>query len=274
VCLPVHDLRALGPCARRPHWLAAHVLRRGTGRAAEILVPSDFTRRELLAYMPKAVNVTVVPSGVDLHAFDRGPGRRLPSAPYFLHVGHLERRKNLLLLLDAFATCSERLMDAGLPRTELWFAGKDAGMRAELARAAAARNVAESVRFLDVVAEDGLAELYARALAVCLPSSYEGFGLTALEGLAAGRPVLVSDRSALPEVVGDVGIVLPADDAEAWASALTTVASVGMADGGFERREHARRHSWDQSAAVVLAAWRRIVHPARVRRAAQNGARR
>src|SRR5262249_17246406 len=111
-------------------------------------------------------------------------------------------------------------------------------------------------RFLGVVPAAGLPALYAGARAVVVPSRYEGFGLCALDGLAHGRPVLVSDTGALPEVVGAHGVVLPVDDAAAWAAAIERTAPAGAPARG--AGAHAAGFTWRTAATRVLDLWREI----------------
>ena len=88
-----------------------------------------------------------------------------------------------------------------------------------------------------------------------VPSHYEGFGLPALEAMAAGTPLLVSDRGALPEVVGACAQILPADDRDAWAAAMAACETPNwLADSA---RGRARRYAWDATASGWIAAWRR-----------------
>jgi glycosyltransferase involved in cell wall biosynthesis len=233
--LTIHDLRDADGFGRRPRWLARAVVRRSLARAHTVVVPSRFTAARLAA-LASHPRVEVVPNGTDLQpaaaaAVDGG---------YLLHVGHLEPRKNLELLLRALALLSADV------RPELRLAGADAGAGPSLRELATRLGIAASVRFLGAVPESELHALYTGARAVVVPSRYEGFGLCALEGLAQGKRVLVSDAGALPEVVGRDGDVLPVDDPRAWAAAITAPPRVGAP----------RRADWHAPARQVLALWR------------------
>ena len=100
--------------------------------------------------------------------------------------------------------------------------------------------------------------LYWISSGLLIPSLHEGFGLTAIEGLAVGIPVLASNRGALPEVLGDAGEVLEADDPRAWAKAMAA-AALNPRDPRdvVKRKQRASEFSWAQSAELVLDAWRR-----------------
>ncbi len=107
--------------------------------------------------------------------------------------------------------------------------------------------------------DDGaLAELYRRALALLVPSLNEGFGLPVLEAMACGCPVLASRAGALPEVVGDAGLLLPPDDAAAWLRELLALAADGerravLSEDG---RGRAAAHTWAACATAMLGLYR------------------
>jgi glycosyltransferase involved in cell wall biosynthesis len=238
--------------------------------AAAVITPSEAARQGLLAgYGVPAQRVHSVHHGVDPcftpHA-DGALGRALVArarggqpAPYVLYAATLHPRKNLAALRSAIAT----ITTSGLPHV-LAIAGHHAPDRAdssELERAAAAEIPGAPGRVVRIgAASDAeLAALMAGAAAFCLPSLYEGFGLTALEAMACGAPVVVSDRGALPEVVGEAGLVV-APSAPAIAAALERVLSddacaARMRQSGIER---AREFTWSRTAAGWLAVLRAV----------------
>jgi glycosyltransferase involved in cell wall biosynthesis len=255
--LTIHDLRDLGPHRRRPLWLTRRLLRSGMRRVAHVVVPSEATGRALRAALGGLLPpLSVIPNAADPVFFGaaRQPGF---DPPYFLHVGHLEPRKNPMLLLSAFAQIAGDWPDGDDAPPRLKCVGADHGSRRELAERAAMLEITPHVDFLGQVPDAELATLYAGAAAVLVPSLEEGFGLAALEGLAAGRPVLVSDRGALADVVGGQGRVLPAEDASAWAAAMRTALREGF-DGPDRaaRIARARSFSWDSAAEQLLSIWR------------------
>lgn len=245
-CLVVHDVRGADGCSRWPRWLARAVLRRSCRRAAAVIVPSEWTAARVRNLAPGTVPIVVANAADPAPAIARAPSRPLPANGYLLHVGHLERRKNLAVVVDALALVPRAA------RPQLWLAGADAGeLRPLLARAA----VGVDVQALGTVDDGELAALYGSARAVVVPSLHEGFGLPALEALAHGRAVLVSAASALPEVVGAHGTVLPPHDARAWAAAIQAPQPV---PDSAARARHLAAFSWPNAAATLLATWRRI----------------
>ncbi len=185
--------------------------------AEGVITPSQAARRQVVgAYGLPADRVNAVPHGVDLDVFrpDLAGGGELVGAPYVLFVAVLHPRKNFTAVRQAVAG----LARAGLPHV-LAIVGSPARDRRD---ATDFRKQAEAdlpglpgrVVALRDVSEAELASLMAGADAFCLPSLFEGFGLPALEAMACGAPVVVSDRGALPEVVGDAGLVVdPEPDA-------------------------------------------------------------
>lgn len=263
VALTLHDVRDLDPeFARRPTWLARRVLRGSATRARCLIVPSEFTAQELRRLLGHVLPpIEVVPNGVDEHLLalqPTQPRRR----PYFLHVGHLEQRKNLMMLLSAYATfveSSDRPPDQ-LPA--LLLVGADGGEAKSLHERTVLLDLTPHVDFADAVPDDVLMALYAGATAVLVPSRYEGFGLPALEALAVGVPTLVADAGALPEVVGALAHVLPPLDPQAWASALAAWSVEARNPAAIAaRKAAAASRTWTAAARGTLEAWRRACSP-------------
>ena len=245
-CLLLHDLRSAEGLSRWPRWFARMTLQRACERAAAIVVPSHFTAQRLQQLTRPRAPVHVIGNGVVMP-----PTTNAPCREYLLHVGHIEPRKNLAVVLRALAL---------LPRAQrppLHLVGRDAGGLASLHALATRLGIPDSLHWCGVREDAAIAALYAAARAVVVPSRYEGFGLPALEGLAYGRPVLVANAGALPEVVGAAGTVLPVEDASAWAAAIAATTNSAEA-GQAERRRHAATFGWQPTAAATLAVWRSL----------------
>ena len=248
LALTIHDTRDADGFGTRPRWLARLALRRAAARAAAIVVPSEFAASRVCAIASNAATV-VVPNGVSMPQLQRIADARIVNG-MLLHVGHLEPRKNLDVLVRALA-----LLPKDSPCHAL-LAGRDAGAGAQLRNLAAQLGVSNRVQFLGAIDDASLARLYATAAAVVVPSRYEGFGLAALEGLAWGRPTLVANCASLPEVVGDAATLLAPEDAAAWARAFETLDDSERA--AMRRRARAEQWSWSRAAESMLAVWRSL----------------
>ncbi len=250
----IHDLRALEgehtPAHRRR--TALPILRRALGEAALVFTVSETVAgrvRELFGV--PAERMALLPNGTDhLSVAERRP--RTASADsghgYLLHIGHLEPRKNLGLLLEALAA------DGGLP--PLVLAGAAKGDEAEcLRRRAGELGVTERVVFRGPFGEDELPGLYAAAGCLVLPSRLEGFGIPVAEAQAAGVPVAIASTPALVEVAGPLAPAFPVDDGRACAEAIRRALDTDAEELEAGRRRACAR-TWDAAADAWFAALR------------------
>jgi glycosyltransferase involved in cell wall biosynthesis len=210
-------------------------------RARAVVTVSEFSRRELIELGGlDPGRLTVIGGGVDAR-FTPGDGGGATAAlglhrPYVLTIATDDPRKNL----DALLPCAAALAQRGI---ELVWAGDS---RPQFART----KPLTGLRELGYVPDELLVGLYRGAEAFVLPSRYEGFGLTCLEAMACGTPVIAADRGALPEVCGDAALLVDPDDPRAIAHAVLTVCedrprAARLRAAGVER---ARLYSWDRVA--------------------------
>lgn len=223
-----------------------NALRRLAPRARSILTVSEHARNDLahiLSVSPERVRVTpLAPKpGVTRPHF--------PKAPYFLTLGALDPRKNVMAVLRAMARVPEpfRLQVAGVEPKALRL----------LAQRCEALGIAGRVDIAGMVSDDRLADLYRHAIALVYPSYYEGFGLPVLEAMAQGCPVIASDRSSLPEVMGTAGLPISPDDPTQLAKIMAELASdrprqVLLAHAGMIR---AQSFSWARTAELTHLAY-------------------
>ncbi len=220
-------------------------------RAAAVVCPSQFSADEVSSVLG-AEPVTAIPNGVDRRFFAATPlseddlarlGIRLP---FVLHAGGSTRRKNLEGLAEAWP-----LVRAAQPHVSLVMVGPP-----DERRDRAVAGLPEVVR-TGRVSDDTMAGILAAAAAIVVPSRYEGFGLPALEGMAAGTPVVAARRASLPEVCGDAAYLVEPDGpglAEGIVAALTddrtTAAQVARG------RTRAAGFTWEASASAHAALWR------------------
>ncbi|UOY01224.1 glycosyltransferase family 4 protein [Blastococcus sp. PRF04-17] len=226
---------------------------RALRRARAVVTVSEAMADEIRAeYAWLTPRVFVAPNGVDPSWARAQPAsdedlRRLGIPPrYVVFVGNMEPRKNLGTLLRAHTAA--RRQDPRVPPLVL------VGPAGWGDRWQGAAPDARDAVLAGYLPGDDLQRVVARATAVCMPSRYEGFGLPVLEAMAAGRPVLASDIPAHREIAQGHAILLPPDDTDAWAEALTGLDR--MTGGDAARRAHAAGFTWARSAATHLEAYR------------------
>ena len=237
------------------------LVRRHAARADRIITVSAFTAGEIVRQLGVARDrITIASPGAP--AWDARGSE--PTTGYLLFLGTLEPRKNLGVLLDAYAT----LLARGLHVPKLVIAGRPApGSEAWIARASAAP-LRDHVDLRGYVAPEDRRALIAGAIALVMPSLMEGFGIPVVEAMTLGVPVVASNRGSLPEVLGGAGEIFDATAPEALAAALARVfssASVrdAMADAG---RQRARHYTWADTARHTREAWALAVTSRRTRR--------
>lgn len=201
--------------------------------AAHIITISQASKRDIVEHLgvpAGRVHVTYLAAGAHLTprpdpAADAALRRQHPDLPrdYVLYLGGFDVRKNIDTLLRvcgwlrrAFGTACPLVIAGRLPARHNHFFRDPRAI-------ARALQVEDVVRCIGPVAEQDKPALYRQALAFLYPSRYEGFGLPALEALACGTPVVGSNASAIPEIVGDAGLLVEPDDAERMAGALIAV---------------------------------------------------
>jgi len=245
------------------------IMARGLKNATAIIADSNQTRadvHEILGYPSN--RVFVVNIGVDQSVFhpmavpdqflERYGLRR--DVPYLLYVGSEDPRKNVRRLLEAFAQIAAHHPDARLIKVG---AARFEAEREQLLRRIARLGLTERVYLFDQVSDADLAYFYNCARVFVFPSLYEGFGLPALEAMACGTPVVTSNSSSLPEIVGDAAVLVDPYDVTAISAAVAGVLSEPSTHWATLRQrglERASEFSWSQTANQVLDIYRHILH--------------
>jgi glycosyltransferase involved in cell wall biosynthesis len=240
----------------RQQWYFRHLVPAMLRQSRMVITSSEATRSQAIAtYGLRGDRIRTVHLGYDADRFrPDGPTFDDGGLPYILYLGNMLPHKNLPRLVDAFAVASERV------RARLIIAGNVSPQQAASLRArAAACGILIELR--PYVADDEVPALYRGAHAVVVPSLAEGFGLTALEAMASGTPVIVADASSLPEVVADAGIRVDPLDPKAIAAAIVDVLSDRALRDLLRERglRRATTFSWERTAREVLAVLERAV---------------
>lgn len=247
----VHDLLPLRYPEEYPrqqyyfrHYVPA-VLRASCG----VITISESTRRDVLDFYglpPEKVHVVF--SGYDTRRFHPAADAPLDAEPYALYVGNVMPHKNLPRLVDAFA----QAVRSGVGRLVVRGWGKPAHVQALRARIAA-HGLDARVDWRPYAEADELPRLYCGARMLLLPSLYEGFGLTALEAMGCGTPVIAGNTSSLPEVIGDAGLLVDPEDTGALADAIARLFADDRLAKDLRERGLARAalFSWERTARAI-----------------------
>ncbi len=227
VVLTLHDVAFLylpEQMSRASLYYWRYVALPSARRATRIVTVSHHARQEIARELRLPLErIETVYNGIDQQftaplpsdAIARARARYQLGESYILFVSTLQARKNVSALIHAF----ERLAPH-MPEVQLVLAGSISSNSEAIVRDAEESPVAGRIRLTGRVAYEDLPALYAGARVFALPSKYEGFGLTMIEAMACGTPVVANNASCLPEVAGDAALLVDADDAEAFAAAL------------------------------------------------------
>jgi len=227
-------------------------------RARRILTVSNASKEDILHYLKvPADKVEVIYNGLDVRLVapptaeevERVRDRFMLDSRFVLYTGNIKPHKNVDRLIEAYAL----LRRQGVEDVQLLIIGEEISRYPNLRRLVHRHQLHRHVRFFGFVPDETLAVLYRLASVFVFPSLYEGFGLPPLEAMAAGAPVITSNVSSLPEVVGDAAVLIDPMDAGTIADAMARV--LGDADLRAEliRRGHERvkAFSWERSVARV-----------------------
>jgi glycosyltransferase involved in cell wall biosynthesis len=248
----IHDLSVLD----HPEWFAASfrlwylaLLPRLAHNSRTVLTVSEHSRRSIIRkFALPEEKVVAIPNGVNLKRFHPSDpaivrARYELSKPYILFVGSLDPRKNLDRLLQAWVRLPE------FKDVELVIAGS----RGRIFRPVSMSSYTRRTRFLGYVPDEDLPGLYSGATFFIMPSLFEGFGLTILEAMACGAPVITSHAGALPEAAGDAAIQVDPTSVEGMAEAMRTLLVDESKRSRLKQKglDRACRFSWERSARQI-----------------------
>jgi alpha-1,3-rhamnosyl/mannosyltransferase len=227
-------------------------------RVEAIITISEYSKKEIVSLTgvnPERIFVT--PLGVDRSFSPEGNRMRGLPDPYILYVGNLEPRKNLPMLLTAFQSLPRRLKE----RYSLVIAGAEGWHANGLRKALRPLQKGGKVILTGYVPQSRLSDLYRGASLFAYPSYYEGFGLPVLEAMACGVPVISSDSSSLPEVVGDAGILVDPFLAGEWSETMARVLSDENLQKEIGQRglNQARMFTWERCAGETIRIYQRVL---------------
>ena len=275
VITTIHDVIPLLLPAYRggpQHRAYAALVRAGAANASAILTDSENSKQDIVRLLPVPESrITVVPlaarpeytPAIPQADMDRIYERYTLPERYMLYLGNFDARKNIETLLQVMVWCGESvgaefpLVINGTPDTPVWTSG---GESVALQHMIDTLDVADVVRPIGRVAEEDKPALYAGARVFLFPSLYEGFGLPALEAMACGTPVIGSNASSIPEVVGNAGILVEPNDARRMAGAVIALCDEDDYHARMRQRSllRAAQFSWQRTALETAAVFRKL----------------
>jgi glycosyltransferase involved in cell wall biosynthesis len=274
----VHDLleymhrASNGSALRRAlHFQFTERMLRG---AARIFAVSQFTKNDVQRiFGVPAERIEVVYNAID-DRFRLGHAtqgdrefiaqRYQVSYPFILYAGRISPQKNIVRLIEAFSALKVELgKEDKFPDLKLIIIGDDLSGHPDLRRTVIRSGVQNDVRFLGFVPIDVLRIFYDTAKVFVFPSLYEGFGLPPLEAMAHGTPVVTSNLSSLPEVVGNAAVLVNPENVFEIMRAVNRVLLDQPLRDRLKQRgyEQAGRYSWDSSARHILQVYGEIIRP-------------
>lgn len=231
---------------------------KGIKKAERIIAVSEATKRDLVKHLRiSKERISVIYEGLD-HKVFKPVKRRIFDLPYILFVGSEHPRKNFVSLLRSFKSLKS---DPRFKDLKLVKVGKGGGpeddFRGKTLRLIKALGLWGEVSFTEYISCENLPFYYSGAECFVLPSYYEGFGFPVLEAMACGCPVIISNRSSLPEIAAGVAIEVDPDDAKGLAKALSEVLTnkelrKSLAYKGIER---ASKFSWENAAGQTISVY-------------------
>jgi len=235
---------------------------KGIRKATKIIAVSQATKKDLMHHLKiPDEQITVTHLGIDHTAFKPLANPSRFEYPYILFVGSEHPRKNLSTLLKAFKKLKEQLRFKDLKLVKVGKAGgPEANYREQTTQVINSLNLEGKVAFTELVSVEDLRAYYCSAECFVFPSLYEGFGFPPLEAMACGCPVISSDSSSLPEVLGEAAIKVSPHDIEGLVGALEKVLTNRdlredlIAKGALQ----AAKFSWQQTAKKTLEIYKEV----------------
>jgi glycosyltransferase involved in cell wall biosynthesis len=270
VVVSIHDLsfeHLPQTFKRRSRTQLRLTVRHTARRAARILSLSEHTRSDIMeTYGIESDRIKAIPIAAPDHfcrVVDKRELQRVRHTygidrDYILSVGSIQPRKNLARLVKAYASLRGECSADKLPKLVL--VGKCAWLYDETLRTLDELGVKDSVILTGYVPEADLPALYSSALCFVYPSYFEGFGLPPLEAMKCGAPVIVGNRTSLPEVVGDAGLTVDPFDVDAIAGAIRKLMndSTLRATLSLMGQERASAFTWRETARQTLRIYQEV----------------
>jgi len=244
-------------------------VRHSVRRAARVLTLSEHTRNDVIeTYGIAGPTIEVIPIAAspkfkpvrDDKELQRVRHTYRITSDYILSVGSIQPRKNLVRLVRSYTLLRDKLGADKLPK--LVFVGKRAWLYDETLRALEDASLGDSVILTGYVPESDLPALYSGATCFVYPSIFEGFGLPPLEAMQCGTPVIIGNRTSLPEVVGDAALAVDPFDVHAIAGAIEQILNKPALRDELRVRglERAKMFDWHETARRTLRVYEQVAN--------------
>lgn len=233
-------------------------------RADMIIADSERTKKDIIKYLkidPGKIKVIYLATSTDFKSvkdkniIDTVKNKYKTGQKYFIHVGTLEPRKNLSFLVKAFSHAVKEGIDENLV-----IVGKKGWYYAGLFQLVTVLGLKNRVIFTGYADESDIPVLYSGATALTFPSLYEGFGFPPLEAMSCGTPVISSNTSSLPEVVGEAGILIPPKNEKIWADKMIQVSINKKLAQELSKKGliQAKKFSWEKTAKETVQVYQEV----------------
>jgi len=258
------DLEGDEPLIYLPNRRDRHYLNldcEGIKKAMRIIAVSQSTKDDLMHYLGiPDERINVVYEGID-HGLFRPVSHRIYNHPYILFVGTEHPRKNFTTLLKAFSQLKRESIFKKLKLVKVGNAGgQESDFRSQTMDIVESLHLNSEVIFTDFVPEADLPAYYSGAEVFVLPSLYEGFGFPVLEAMACGCPVITSNTSSLPEVVGKAGIMVDPYNTDGLTQTISTVLTDSELSNNMIKKglKQAKNFSWEKAAKQTLEIYNKL----------------
>lgn len=268
IVVTVHDLIAVYFGADIPFWSSQFF-----GRwmpfsyrfADHIIAVSENTKKDIIKLLKiKEDKITVIYEAADKKfapisnkkIIDKIKNKYNLGNEYILHVGTLNPRKNIGFLIDVFSQVVKKM-----PNYKLAITGKKGWYYDGIIRKVKNLKLEKNVVFVGYIAEEDKVALYAGAKLLAFPSLYEGFGLPILEAMSCGVPVISSDRSSMPELVGDAGVLLAPDDEKGWVVSMLKILQSEKYQKTLAAKslQQVKKFNWDITAKKTIEVYEKLL---------------
>jgi len=263
----IHDLafEHLPETFNRRSWMQLRMTVRYTARrAAQIITVSEYSRQDIIRTYGIAADLITVTPEAAAQSFrrvtDETELRRVRETygierNYILSLCSIQPRKNLVRLIEAYSLLRRLQPEGKLP--QLVLAGKRGWLENETLRVARQDGLSTDIRFTGYVSDGDLNGLYSGASCFVYPSYFEGFGLSILEAMKCGAPVIAGDRTSIPEVAGEAALLFDPFDVNCLVESLKRILSDSRlrAELSAKGLQRASEFSWQTTARLTLAAY-------------------